>query len=270
MLMEMRGYIDFTVYQHKEYRSKEDVIIAPKPLALRDATESEVGRIKGEAMVLAGRAKEARVQLIAPYSRGERDPYLLAALGIYEKNYGEEVRARKFLEAAFVAKAKRPDACLELARFRLADASAKPAAGEKLSAQQTASVLAPLVFAHGKPPILPAIYDLAGDIWAHSSATPTKEDAKLMIEGAQLFPLKLKLVFQAGVMARDAGEVRLAHVLADHGIRYGPEAKVKERFEALKASLPPAPPEPAEVLTPAPAAAPAGKAPAGKVPAAKK
>ncbi len=91
-----------------------------------------------------------------------------------------------------------------------------------------------------------------------------------MIEGAQLFPLKLKLVFQAGVMARDAGEVRLAHVLADHGIRYGPEAKVKERFEALKASLPPAPPEPAEALTPAPAAAPAGKAPAGKVPAAKK
>ena len=270
MLMEMRGYIDFTVYQHKEYRSKEDVIIAPKPLALRDATESEVGRIKGEAMVLAGRAKEARVQLIAPYSRGERDPYLLAALGIYEKNYGEEVRARKFLEAAFVAKAKRPDACLELARFRLADAMAKPAAGEKLSAQQTVSVLAPLVFAHGKPPILPAIYDLAGDIWAHSSATPTKEDAKLMIEGAQLFPLKLKLVFQAGVMARDAGEVRLAHVLADHGIRYGPEAKVKERFEALKASLPPAPPEPAEALTPAPAAAPAGKAPAGKVPAAKK
>jgi len=29
MLMELRGYIDFTVYQHREYRSKEDVIIPP-------------------------------------------------------------------------------------------------------------------------------------------------------------------------------------------------------------------------------------------------
>jgi hypothetical protein len=256
MLMELRGYIDFTVYQHKEYRSKEDVIVPPPPLALRDATESEVGRIKGEAMVLAGNAKAARVEFIAPYSRGERDPYLLAALGLYEKNHGDPARARKLLEAAFVAKAKRTEACLELARLRLADAVAKPAGAEgRLSAAQTGAVLAPLALVHGKPPILPALYDLAGETWARSAGQPGKEDAKLMIEGAQLFPTRLKLVFQAGIMARDTGEVRSAHALADHGIRYGPDANVKQRFEALKASLPALPPEAKEAApVPAPAA----------------
>ena len=267
MALEMRGYIDFTVYQHREFRSKEDVIIAPKPLELREATQSEVGRIKGEAMVLAGRAKEARAELIAPYTRGERDPYLLAAIGLYEKNHGEEARARKFLEAAFVAKAKRSDACLELARYRLADAVAKPAAEGRLSVQQTANVLAPLVFAHGKPPINPALYDLAGDTWARSSIAPSKDDAKLMIEGALLFPTRLRTVFQAGVMARDVGDVRSAHALTEHGLRYAPDAKVKERFVALKASLPPAPPEPAAATPAQPASAAAQ--PAG-VPARKK
>jgi hypothetical protein len=251
MLLELRGYIDFTVYQHKEYRSKEDVIIAPPPLALRDATESEVGRIKGEAMMLAGRTKEARAEFFAPYARGERDPYLLAVLGVYEKNHGEEARARKFLEAAFAQKAKRPEACLELARYRLADALAKPAAGAQLSAQQTAHVLAPLTFAHGKAPILPAIYDLAGETWARSAAPASKEDAKLLVEGAMLFPTRLKIVFQAGVMARDAGDVRSAHALTEHGLKYAPDERVKERFEALKKTLPPPPPELA-----APAAAP--------------
>ncbi len=260
MAMELRGYIDFTVYQHREFRSKTDVIIPPPPLVLREATQSEIGRIKGEAMVLAGRTKQARAELVAPYSRGERDPYLLAALGLYEKENGEEARARKFLEAAFAGNAKRPEACIELARYRLADAMEKPAAAGQLSAAQTTEVLAPLLFAHGKPPILPAVYDVAGDTWARSSATPTKEDAKLLIEGAQLFPQRLKLVFQACVLARDAGEVRAAHALADHGIRLGPDARVRTRFEELKATLPPAPPAPLEMAEPPPAVPAAKKA----------
>ena len=37
MLLELRGYIDFTVYQHREYRSKEDVIVPPAPVEGRDA-----------------------------------------------------------------------------------------------------------------------------------------------------------------------------------------------------------------------------------------
>ena len=71
--------------------------------------------------------------------------------------------------------------------------------------------------------------------------------AKLFVaEGAQLFPTRLKLVYQAAVVAGDAGELQAAHALADHGIKYGPDEKVKKRFEDLKATLPPAPPAPPE------------------------
>jgi len=253
--MKLRGYIDFTVYQHREYRSKEDVIVAPPPLALRDATEAEVGRIKGEAMVLAGNVREARAQLYAPYARGERDPYLLAAIGLYEKEHGDAAKARKFLEAAFSAKAKRPEACLELARLRSAEALAAPGADGRLTAAQTAGIIAPLAFAHGKTPLLPAIYDLAGDTWARSAGNPGADDARMMIEGAQLFPTRLKLIFQAGVIARDTGDLRAAHALADHGVKWAPEGSARQRFEALKASLPPAPPAPAETAEPRPAPA---------------
>ncbi len=256
MLMEIRGYCDFTVYEAKIMQSKKggpDLIDVPAPLALREATQSEVGRIKGEAFVLAGHPKAARAELIAPYLRGERDPNLLAALGMYEKNAGETERARKLLEAAYLGKTKRADALLEVARLHYADALAKPAGAEGLfSAAQVAGVIEPLRLARRQPPVAVGLYDLAGDTWARSAAPLQKEDTALLIEGAMQFPTRLKLVFQAAVAARQTNELQAAHALADHGIKYATEASGKKRFEELKASLPPAPPK---AETPAPKAA---------------
>ena len=76
-----------------------------------------------------------------------------------------------------------------------------------------------------------------------------------MIEGAMLFPLRLKLVYQCVYFANDIGDAKSAHALADHGIKYAPDATVRKRFEDVKATLPPAPVEPA-----APAKAPDAKA----------
>lgn len=256
MLMEIRSYCDFTVYEAKIFKAKEDVIIPPPLLVMRDATQSEIGRIKGEAMVLAGHTKAARSELIAPYIRGERDPYLLAALGLFELKHGEADRARKFLEASVAAKAKRPEAALEVAKLRYNDALAKPAGkGGQLSAAQTGAVLEPLLLVRRQAPPMPALYDLAGDAWLRSEAKPTKDDAMLLVEGAQLFPTRLKLVYRAALFASEVNELQAAHALADHGIRYATDATGKKRFEELKASLPPAPAAPAETkaVPPAPA-----------------
>lgn len=256
MLMEIRSYCDFTVYEAKLFKAKEDVIIPPPLLVMRDATQSEIGRIKGEAMVLAGHTKAARAELIAPYIRGERDPYLLAALGLYELKNGEADRARKFLEAAVAAKAKRQEAALELAKLRYNDALAKPAGkGGQFSVAQTNAVLEPLLLVRRQAPPMPGLYDLAGDAWLRSEAKPVKDDAMLLIEGAQLFPTRLKLVYRAALFANEVNELQAAHALADHGIRYANDAAGKKRFEELKASLPPAPAASAEnkPATPAPA-----------------
>ncbi len=251
MLMQIRSYAESTYSEIQIYQSKkggEDLIIQPKPLALREATQSEIGRIKGEALMLAGHRDKARTELIAPYVRGERDPALLAALGLYEKQGGKEADARKFLEAAWAGKTTRPDALLELARYRYADALAKPEGAEKrLSLAQVRGVVDPLLVARRQPPHTVAIYDLMADAWARSEVKPKPEEAKPIVEGAVLFPTRLKLVYQSIFFAVDMGDLKSAHALADHGIRYGPDAATKKRFEDAKAQLPPAP---------APAAAP--------------
>jgi hypothetical protein len=87
-----------------------------------------------------------------------------------------------------------------------------------------------------------------------SAAVPTREDARMVIEGAQLFPMRLKLIFLGAVIASEAKELVPAHALVDHGIRFAPDGPAKKRFEDLKAALPPAPPsepEPAPAPTPA-------------------
>ncbi|MCX6954538.1 MAG: hypothetical protein NTV51_20485 [Verrucomicrobia bacterium] len=132
MLLELSGYISFTDAQHQEYTLKGAGLGDGPPLELREATQAEVGRIKGEALALAGHNAKARLELSAPYHRGERDPRLLAALGLFDQANGEEARGRKFIEAATTAKVTRPRAYLELARYRYADALAKPAAGQGL------------------------------------------------------------------------------------------------------------------------------------------
>lgn len=254
MLMQIRSYAESTYAEIQIYQSKkggEDLIIQPKPLALREATQSEIGRIKGEALVLAGHRVKAKTELIAPYVRGERDPELLAALGLFEKKEGKEADARKFLEAAWTGKTTRPDALLELSRFRYADALAKPEGPDKLFAPaQVRAIVDPLLVARRQPPHNYAIYDLMADTWARSATKPKREEAIPIIEGALLFPTRLKLVFQCIYFAADIGDLKSAHALADHGIRIGTDPNVKKRFADAKAGLPPAPAE---------AAAPAAK-----------
>lgn len=254
MLMQIRSYAESTYAEIQIYQSKkggEDLIIQPKPLALREATQSEIGRIKGEALVLAGHRAKAKTELIAPYVRGERDPELLAALGLFEKKEGKEADARKFLEAAWTGKTTRPDALLELSRFRYADALAKPEGPDKLLAPaQVRAIVDPLLVARRQPPHNYAIYDLMADTWARSATKPKREEAIPIIEGALLFPTRLKLVFQCIYFAADIGDLKSAHALADHGIRIGTDPNVKKRFADAKAGLPPAPAE---------AAAPAAK-----------
>ena len=72
----------------------------------------------------------------------------------------------------------------------------------------------------------------------------TTVDAIPVIQGAMLFPTRLKLVYQCIFLANEIGDTKSAHALADHGIRYAPDAAGRKRFEDAKAALPPAPTAP--------------------------
>jgi hypothetical protein len=69
----------------------------------------------------------------------------MAALGLDERQAGNDERAQKFLEAAATAKVDRARAYLELGRLRLAAARAKTGAADgQLTEAQVSDILTPL------------------------------------------------------------------------------------------------------------------------------
>ncbi|MBI5768634.1 MAG: hypothetical protein HZA93_12620 [Verrucomicrobia bacterium] len=242
MVMTLRGYIEFTNYKIAGLQTKKgEKLPEPPPVTLREATEAEIGRIKGEALLLAGHKAAARLAMIAPYIRGERDPQLVASIGLVERVLGDDAKARKFLEAAVGAKAVRPRAYLELARLRYAEGLAKPLAEGKLDANQTAAVLTPLFTARTQPPPLPEVYELVADAWLHCVLAPAAGHLAVIDEGVRMFPRNTHLVYADASLKAKAGLVADAHALVGLGLRVAPDDDTRAKFEKLKAALPPAP-----------------------------
>src|SRR6185369_11444374 len=91
MLLALRGYQQWASYKAYAWKlPKGQTLPEPPLIQLREATPAEVGRIKGDALRLAGHVERAHTTLVAPYIRGERDPRLLAAIGVEEHVAGRD------------------------------------------------------------------------------------------------------------------------------------------------------------------------------------
>jgi len=238
MLTTLRIYVRNTAYVHQEFIAKKGSgLPEPAPLVLRDATEAEAGRIKGEAQVLASHLELARDEMLAPYARGITDGPLLASLGLMEKSRGETARARRFLEAAVQANVVRPRAYLELTNLRLAQVSP---AGAALTAAQTQTVLQPLLAARQQPP-LPEVYELMAEIWLRSETPPSAQDLDVLNQGVMLFQRRPVLLLHAAVLNGKYGNPAAARTMADFGVKLSRTAEARQAFADVLASLPPAP-----------------------------
>jgi hypothetical protein len=239
MGLELRGYLEFTDHKYVQFAAKKGQALPdPAPFELRDAPDAVVGRIKGEALRLGGHGDLARNTLIAPYVRGERDPRLLAALGLDEVQAGRKERALKFLEAAAQAKVVRARAYLELARLRLEAARAKPGApNAQLDAAQVTGILTPLFTAMKQPPPMAEVYALVADTWMLSAVAPQAEHLGVVIEGIRFFPRDTALLMQATMLAVKRGFPIEAKALAERGVKVAREEGEKDRFRLLAASM---------------------------------
>jgi hypothetical protein len=257
MLLEIRGYVDFTDYKSTQFIAKKGQALPdPPPFTLRDATDSESGRMVGETLRLGGHPDEAQLALIAPYIRGEREPNLLAALGLAERLAGKNDRARKFLEAAAKAKAERPRAYLELGRMNLEEVSAKPAGpDQKLSEEQVARVLAPLQLARQQRPPMASVYGVMAETWLKSARRPTQEEFRMVVEGAMTFPKNAGLIWRTTLLAAEWKYEKEALALARHGVKISRDPGARNQFELVAAAFQ----RDAEAAPPA--AAPAQKSP---------
>jgi hypothetical protein len=258
---ELRGYVDFTAHKAQQFRAKKgQELPEPPPVVLRDAADHEVGRIKGEVLRLAGYGVEAHNTLIAPYVRGERDPRLLAALGLDEKQSGNDDRARKFLEAAANGKVVRARAYLELAQLRLSAARAKPAGPDgQLDSAQVTSILTPLFTARKQPPPMAEVYAAIAETWSLSVTRPLPEHLAVVIEGVRMFPRDTALLMQATLLAAKRDYPEEARALAERGMKIAVDAGDVDRFRVIAAAFQrdkapdkPATAEPAATLSPGP------------------
>jgi hypothetical protein len=221
------------------------------PLPLRNASDGQIARIKGDwerlevpyvktlSPALAPKyLEQARRTLRRGYDRGERDPRLLAVLGLCECDAGNDAEAREYLEAAVAIGPIRPRANYELGRLRFAEFRAQPAGGNGgLSVAQTADVLHPLFAARAAAPPLPEVYELIAEAWAHSVAIPTRAHLAVLDEGVRLFPRRIELVLCAadlnvrhGYRAEAATLIDLGNVLADSDA-------TRQRVSALQQQL---------------------------------
>ena len=262
MQLELRGYVDFTDHKYMQFTAKKGQSLPePPPVTLRDATEAESGRIVGEVLRFGGHGDDAHLALIAPYVRGDRDPRLLAALGLDERLAGHDERAQKFLEAAAKAKVNRARAYLELAQLRYTAAEAKPGAGEKFSPAQVDAVLHPLDVARSQPPPMAAVYGLMAETWRKSAAAPSRAQFDLVLEGVKRFPRQPAVLLQAVLLAAERGFPQDAYALADRGTKIFRDVPAEhDRFQVLADALrrdateavAPVPPPPAAPARPDP------------------
>lgn len=220
-------------------------------LPLRNATDGQIARLKGDwerlevpyvktiSPELAPKyLEQARRTLKRGYDRDERDPRLLAVLGLCESDAGNDAAAREYLEAAVRIGPVRPRAQYELARLRLAEFRASPAgANGGLSVAQTADVLQPLFAARAELPPLPEVYELMAEVWGNSEAKPTRGHLAVFVEGVRFFPRRTELVFRAAELNVRHEFPDTAAAFIDIGLRIAESDAARERFTTLQKQL---------------------------------
>ena len=164
------------------------------------ATPNEIARVRGEWERLAiGHVQrrlpqvrepyivQARRTLRRAYDGGDRDPRLLATMGLCEIDSGNEKAAREFLEPAVLAGVTRPRAYHELARMRFAELRNGVPETKVFSFTELAPVFGPLRHALKQQPPLPEVYVMLAEAWARCELAPNSEEFAELELGGRLF-----------------------------------------------------------------------------------
>ncbi len=218
--------------------------------AVRPATVSEIARLRGEWERLAiGFVKngqpevqehyvaQARRTLHRAYDTGDRDPRLLATLGLCELTAGDAAAARSFLESATAARVGRARAYYELARLHLADLRRDQPATKLFSPAELSPSLDLLRVGARQKPLLPEMFLLLGDALVRSSVAPTADDFVLLDVGAAAFARRPDVSFQLALALARHGKRDSAAALLAASSDYVTDDNLRARFAQLRQTL---------------------------------
>jgi len=223
----------------------------PSSFQLRNAEPGEICRIKGEWERLETRyvrrklpalersfLAQARKTLLRGYDRGDRDPRLLASLGLLELDADDSRKAREYFEAAPDKTVVRARANFELARLRYAETDGRSKRNDgKISGEQADFVIEPLLVACRQSPAIPQVYELLADVYVNCVAPPPALAKAALDEGVKFFPKDGELVYRVAALY-SASEPREALRLVSLGLLNTATDSDKIRFLDLKKKLP--------------------------------
>lgn len=165
------------------------------------ATPNQIARIRGEwerlaighvqrrlPKVLEPYVAQARRTLRRAFDAGDRDPRLLATLGLCEIDAGNDAGARPYLEPAVAGGVARPRAYHELARLRFAELRRDAPESKLLPFAEVAPVLQPLQRGITLSPPLPESFVLLAEAWARCEIAPNASELAELRLGTRLFP----------------------------------------------------------------------------------
>jgi hypothetical protein len=246
---QLAAYLPIALRRSLEFRPARMARLPNLPL--HDASPGQIARLKGDwerleityvkanfPELASKYLEQARRTLKRGYDRDERDPRLLAALGLCECDAGNDPGAREYFEAATQIGPIRPRANFELARLRCAEFRAQPAGnGGQISTSQTAAILQPLFAARAQEPPLPEVYELIAEAWASADATPTRGHLAVLSEGVRLFPRRTELILRTAELYLRNGFQTDAAAFIDLGARVADDPHDRERVAALQQQL---------------------------------
>jgi hypothetical protein len=222
-------------------------------LRLGVASPADIHRIKGDfarrtlrlvreshPALLPIYVRQAREVLQGAYDEGERDPRLVADLGLLCREAGSIPEAGRYLEEGFRTGTMRPNALAELARLRLAtylEAAREGSRRPPLAAVE--SILAPIRAARRLQPPQLLAYLVVADLCGLDPAQARPEERALLAEGADYFPSSTSLILAAVRQDGAFGDRARALRLADLGLWMGTDpallAQLKSARNALQA-----------------------------------
>lgn len=214
------------------------------------ATVNEIARVRGEWERLAiGHVQrrlpqvrepyvaQARRTLRRAYDAGDRDPRLLATMGLCEVDAGNDAGAREFLEPAVAAGVVRPRAGYELARLRFTELRQGAPDSATFSYTQLAPVLAPLRLAVKQAPPLAEVFVLLAEAWACCEVAPTTEELAELELGARYFGQRPAVGYAIARALAKHGRSAAAIAALEAGAASVPDESTRDSIARLRSEL---------------------------------
>jgi hypothetical protein len=228
------------------------------------ATPNEIARVRGEWERLAiGHVQrrlpqvrepyiaQARRTLRRAYDAGDRDPRLLATMGLCEIDAGNEAGARQYLEPAIAAGVVRPRAYYELARLRFAELRRGMPETKMFSYSELAPIFHPLQRGLTQAPPLAENFVLLAEAWVSSELSPNTAEFAELEMGARLFARRPTVALAIALALAQHGKKSEAVAVLDASSGSTSDKDTRASITRLRAELAAALAQPAAEPAPA-------------------